>query len=135
MKRLIGLIVIVVLMILYFDVNDNELLYRVKALSFGDYEYFDDNGNEVIVLDNLGQVEDVINMLSVDVLYSAHCSDRLIIEGYTNKISKYTSLNGFKVNIQMSISRDSIILGSPLIKGSFWFEIVCINWNILSIIT
>ena len=55
-----------------------------------------------------------MNVLSKTVL-----EDRVIIEGYTNKIKSYFVLNNLKVNIQISIFNGEAIVGSPLIDNSF----------------
>ena len=48
-----------------------------------------------------------------------YVSGRLIIEGYSSKFSKYLISNNQKINIQISVCHDEMILGYPLIKNSF----------------
>lgn len=118
-RRLVGIIIIVVLLILYFDKNNDELLDEVRAMNIYSYEYFSDEYNEIIIMKNVGQLESIIRDLDVLISNKEFCSDRVIIEGYTNKINKSISINNKKINIQISICSDTIIIGSPLINGSF----------------
>lgn len=77
-----------------------------------------DLGNGVIEID-ANNYDDFINELDVDIISKFEVSDRVIIEGYSPRIKDYLVINGFKVNIQISMSDKSVIIGSPLINGSF----------------
>lgn len=63
--------------------------------------------------------QELIKNLNVEVVQENVVSDRLIIEGYVSSIDDYVVLNGRKVNIQLSVFDNNIILGVPLIKESF----------------
>lgn len=65
----------------------------------------------------------VIEKLNLSISKFKNVSGRLIIEGYSDKISNHVVIDNKKVNVQMSISDGKIILGSPLISGSFWKNI------------
>lgn len=75
-------------------------------------------GNGVIEI-NSNSYDDFINELEINIISKFEVSDRVIMEGYSPRFKDYLVINGFKVNVQISISDDSVIIGSPLINGSF----------------
>lgn len=116
MKRYFALMIVFVIAILsYFDfkclssvLNDNE--FEISA--------FDISRNEVMYLDAC-MCDDLIKNLNVEVHSKNEIAGRIIIEGYSQKLSDYVIINKLKTNIQMSICGDHMIVGYPLIKGSF----------------
>lgn len=64
-------------------------------------------------------VDELLNKLDVKVVSKFKVSERLIIEGYTTKIANYIVIDGRKINVQISVSDDVALVGSPLIDGSF----------------
>lgn len=74
--------------------------------------------NNIIEISN-DEVEIFLEKMNVQILNKFEVSDRLIIEGYTNKIANYVLVNNCKINIQLSIADNMVIIGSPLINGSF----------------
>ena len=62
---------------------------------------------------------ELIEKLNVEIVNENIIADRLVIEGYVSSIDNHIVLKGRKVNIQMSITDDNIVLGIPLISGSF----------------
>lgn len=63
--------------------------------------------------------EDLLRELNVQIINKNNISDRLIIEGYSNLLSEYCVINDRKVNIQISVCDNKVILGYPFISGSF----------------
>jgi len=118
MKRILSLIIIIILAVLFFHNGNNSLLSKVVACGYLDYEYVCESGNEVVVLKNCDYF-DIINNLSIEIHDIKETSDRLIIEGYSNCISNCLVIKGMKTNIQMSVFDNQVIIGTPLILGSF----------------
>jgi len=61
----------------------------------------------------------LLSNLCVEEINKFYIEDRLIVEGYTNKLKKYVVVDGMKMNIQVSISDNVCLVGYPLIKNSF----------------
>ena len=129
MKKYLCVIFVVFIAILIIFGNYDTLESRVSSTGV-DYVNL---GNGVIEID-ANNYDDFINELDVDIISKFEVSDRVIIEGYSPRIKDYLVINGFKVNVQISISDDSVIIGSPLINGSFWKLHVLnkILWSIIS---
>lgn len=114
MKRYFAIIFIIFLTILIFLSNERSFekyVYSINVsgefLNDSTYKIFSENGDEIL------------DKIDINIL-SKRCLDgRVIIEGYTSKIVGYKVINNCKVNLQISVSNDCVILGSPLITGSF----------------
>lgn len=74
-----------------------------------------DSAYEIIDGDYLKTLDD----LNICIVNKFCIDDRLIIEGYSNLIKDYVVINNQKVNVQISIADDIVLLGVPLIKNSF----------------
>lgn len=79
------------------------------------YEAVDKN---IVKVDEC-DVDILLGYLGVKIISKFEVSDRFIIEGYSTKLGGYKYIDGFRVNIQISISDDYALVGSPLINGSF----------------
>lgn len=79
---------------------------------------FVDLGDGVIKI-GLIDYNDFVDELDINIISEFEVSDRVIIEGYSSRFKDYIVVDGFKVNIQMSVFEDSVVIGSPLINGSF----------------
>ena len=77
-----------------------------------------DCDNDVIRIDNCNY-KDLINNMAVLINKRYDLCDRLIIEGYTNKLNNYIVVDGVKTNIQIAVCDGCVIVGSPLINDSF----------------
>jgi len=64
-------------------------------------------------------IDEILDIFNVEIVSKKYVSGRVVIEGYSSDIKDHFLLNNLRVNIQLSIYGDSIILGTPLIKGSF----------------
>ena len=118
MKRFISIFLVFVLMIfgyIYSSRNLNSCLcdagieYEIKQV---------DADSEVLVFS--GELyKDIIDKLGVEIVSIKDIYGRKIVEGYSAKLSKFKVINERKVNIQMSLFDDKLIVGYPLIKNSF----------------
>jgi hypothetical protein len=96
----------------------NTLISYVKN-SCDDVQIIDASDDSQIVLIGECDLEELLNVLSVQKVDQFEINDRIIIEGYSNKLNNYVVSNFKKVNIQISIFNDGVVVGYPLIKNSF----------------
>ena len=118
--RIYSLIVLFVVFLLsLFSLEYKNNLISCSSEFLNDFEILcDDNEFQVIELCE-SDYEQIISNLKLEIVNKSVIEDRLIIEGYTNKIKNHIVLNGRKINIQISLSEDKCLIGSPLIKNSF----------------
>lgn len=119
MKRCICLVVFAILAFACYCgyiLKDN---CRLIVNNFNVVDSYTDNNCQMYVIKSEDYIS-VIEKLNLSISKFKNVSDRLIIEGYSDKISNHVVIDNKKVNIQISISDGKIILGSPLISGSFW---------------
>jgi len=122
MKKIISIFIVFVLVILYFSTNKTTLSYLLGSFGYDvSIEYL--GYSEIVTLDNEVNCDDLLRNLNLEIYSKDIISDRIVIEGYTSKINKYILINGKKTNIQISISDDEFIIGTPLIKNSFWLDV------------
>lgn len=74
-----------------------------------------------IIEEDLDQFLNKINLQNCNKFF---IEDRLIIEGYSSKINDYIVINNNKINIQISVCDNRCLIGSPVIKNSFWKKYV-----------
>lgn len=118
MKRCICLIVFAILAFACYCgyvLKDN---CRLIVNNLNVIDSYSDNNCQMFVIKSDDYVN-VIEKLNLSISKFKNVSGRLIIEGYSDKISNHVVIDNKKVNVQMSISDGKIILGSPLISGSF----------------
>jgi hypothetical protein len=65
------------------------------------------------------KLNEITNLLKIKNVNSYVINNILVIEGYTNLINIYILNNNKKVNVQIAINKNSIIVGCPLILHSF----------------
>lgn len=65
------------------------------------------------------KLDEVIDCLQVEIHSKKMIADRLVIEGYSHLIPDYVVVGQLKTNIQISVTDDEMIVGSPLICSSF----------------
>ena len=118
MKRIFCILIILVLIMLVNNPYSNYSLVDIVASSFDDYSC-SDYGESVVININDCDYRKLINLLDLEIINQQNISDRIIIEGYSHLIGGGTLVNGYKCNVQLSIGDSSMIVGSPLIAGSF----------------
>lgn len=127
MKRFLALIIIFVTTLFisfYSSPNAFEIL-KAKGIEAEEFDYTSEN--EILIFD-IKYLDKIIDCLNLEIYLKTNISDRIIIEGYSNKLNDFVVVNNLKVNVQMSIFDDEIILGYPLIDTSFWnFYFLCIE--------
>lgn len=120
MKRMVSLIIVFVIVLLLYFFNFTNLNLMLKVQGF-DVENFEYNDNYQTLELDASSLNKLTSFLNLEVVNKNEISDRVIIEGYSYKLKDYVVINGRKVNIQLSIFDNKIIMGYPLINGSFWF--------------
>lgn len=111
MKRFVVFIVLIALFILnYFNTSSgiDDVLDRCNI------SYIYENG-----VFKIEDFEDVLSKLRCQIIDKKYVSDRLVIEGYSGLIRDFVVINGNKVNIQISVSDNIVLMGCPLINSSF----------------
>lgn len=119
MKRCVCLIVLVILAFACYCGYVLKDGYGLIVNNLNVVDSYVDNNCQMYVIKSEDYVS-IIEKLNLSISKFKSVSDRLIIEGYSDKISNHVVIDNKKVNVQMSISDGKIILGSPLISGSFW---------------
>ncbi len=115
-KRILLLTLLLTIMVFAFF---NPIsLHGVLASGKCDYLSVSSGDCEVVemVAADFDKVKDILNL---EIVSSREISGRTIIEGYSNKLKENVVIDNRKVNIQMSICGDKMIVGYPLINGSF----------------
>lgn len=98
--------------------NVNNLAYNLNENNIT-VNAFDNLSNGELVYLDVDELDNLISDLNIEVHSSKVISGRTIIEGYSQKISNCVVVDNLKTNIQISIGSDYLIVGSPLIIGSF----------------
>ena len=118
MRRIFCILIILVLIMLVNVSYDNENLVDIVASSFDDYSC-SSQGECVVININNCDYKKLIDILDLEIINQPNISDRIIIEGFSHMLGDGACVNGFRCNVQISISDSSMIVGSPLIAGSF----------------
>lgn len=115
MKRYFAILFCVcTLLLIVFSGRDITLLGMIKNANI-DASFESDNLAKI----DIDDLCSLLSSLDVEIVSKNKVEDRIIIEGYSPKINNGILVNGFKINLQLSISDNVVIVGSPLIYGSF----------------
>jgi len=117
MKRIISLIIIFIILVLCAEFKKTTLFLELKNSGIV-IEKFEEKSSQEIVT-TTSDFSDVSKALNLCIYSDYVLSDRRVIEGYSNKLNSYIVIDGKKVNIQLSIYDDLIVVGYPLIFNSF----------------
>ncbi len=74
---------------------------------------------ESVTTTRMSEIEKEIQRLNAQLLFSEKVDNIIINYYYSDKISAYKTVNGYKINLQTAINDNVITIGSPLIFGSF----------------
>jgi len=118
MKKILMLSFLCFFIILNLFIYDNQTLisFIPEVAEVLVYDK-DDNGEVVTVRCSLSDVLECNNISDIKFI---ELEDRLVVEGYCDSLSKFVVNDGRKMNVQMSVFDDVIVIGYPLIKKSFW---------------
>ena len=118
--RYFSIILILILMCLYSTTfcQSRTLFSYANSIS-GTVVILDNDDMSQVIKINLEDYEDLISKLDVFVVSKNVLDDRIIIEGYTNKLKNFNVINNNKINIQISLFDNVCLVGYPLIKNSF----------------
>lgn len=75
---------------------------------------------ESVYFENL-ELGSAINTLQADIKFTEYLKNEqlTIIYAYSNLIPTHKYVNNYKINLQISVANDYIVIGWPLILGSF----------------
>lgn len=118
MGRWLGLFVVFVMSFLYCFTSSN-LMFGSLSRGVDCIEILSDLDNEKLLKINGCLVDDFVEFLDLQNYSEFIIEDRVVIEGYSNKLNNYIVTNNKKINIQISVSQDCCLVGYPLIKNSF----------------
>lgn len=117
MRKYFAIILLFSLVVLsYFNVKNLANVVNTNNISIDNIE---NNSSSNIMFFKIDELDNIINSLGLEIHSKNYVSDRLIIEGYSQKLSNYVVVNNLKTNIQISVDGEKIIVGYPLIKDSF----------------
>lgn len=115
MKRYLAIVFCVLMSILALFGGGKMSIEEVCGSAGVGYEVVDKN---IVKIDSK-DVDVFLEYLGAKIISKFDVSDRSIIEGYSSKLGGYKYIDGFRINIQISILDDYALIGSPLINGSF----------------
>lgn len=118
MKRIFALITIFVSILIFFLYSSPTAYEILKAKNIEISDFDNDSDNEILIFER-EFLNEIIDGLNLEIYLMREISDRVIIEGYTNKLNNFVVVNNLKINIQIAIDENKITLGYPLIDGSF----------------
>lgn len=117
MKKYFAFIVIFTLVILScFNIKNLSSIINNNKIYIDE---FSTKGTNEIMYFSRDKLDKIIDDLHIEIHSQREVSDRIIIEGYSAKISKYIVVDNLKTNVQISYNDDGVIIGSPLIDCSF----------------
>ena len=117
MKRFVYIFLIFIILVLNIYLYENKTLISLVCDDFSIIEYDFAEDWECVSLD--ANIEKVVDALDVEIVEVVELEGRKILEGYTSKLCKNKSVDGRKINIQLSEFGESVVVGYPLIKKSF----------------
>ena len=115
MKKILIIFMLVLFCISICNYRKNSLSIILDGLNIENYAVNADY-NCVCVYSSINKILDV---LRIDNLTTINTRSGDIYEGYSNLLYQYRVVDGKKINIQISVKNDHIILGYPLISCSF----------------
>lgn len=118
MKRFFALIIIAVISIGMFFLSKTNLNLMIESCGVGVDKFVVCGDSQTVEINSKAYLK-IKNLLNLEVVEKNEIAGRTIIEGYSNKLKNYVVINNRKVNIQISICDDKMIVGYPLINGSF----------------
>ena len=118
MKRFVCIFLVLVVLILYYFSEPNNLIVFAKS-NLDNCVILNDEIDEKLIMISQDELDDFLSKINLQNYREFNIEDRLIIEGYSNYINDYIIINNFKVNIQISVSNYKCLIGSPMIKQSF----------------
>ena len=97
-----------------YDGEDNEEFQNFIPLlnSRGEYE-------KIVLNGGLSRAKKLLDDLDATTVKVERVDGMIIEYAYTTKLSKCAVVNGQKVNVTVAYKNDRVVVGTPLIKGSF----------------
>ncbi len=118
MIRVLGVLMCFLLSVFYFFDTQNTFIVFASNV-FDEVEVLVDKNDEKLIEVDASSVDNFIKIIGLKNYSKFALEDRVIIEGYSNKLKDYVVINNHKINIQISITDNLCLIGYPLIKNSF----------------
>lgn len=119
MKKFLSMFIIVLVIIIVYFSSVTNLQFQLKLNNINVIKFINQNDSEIIEIDNNSNIENIKKALNLEIYSKNNISDRIVYECYSNKLNNFVVIDGKKVNIQISITDNKIIIGYPLISTSF----------------
>ena len=118
MKRILSLsfLCVLIFLVIYFNCDSINFLSELNSFSVESIECFENN--YTVTLENV-DYQKLIDLFDIDIYKSTEFSGRLVLEGYSSMLNNYCVVEGLKTNVQISVYDNIVVVGFPLIKGSF----------------
>ena len=119
MKRFLSMFTIVIVIIIVYFSSVTNLQFQLKLNNINVIKFINQNDSEIIEIDNNSNIENIKKALNLEIYSKNNICDRIVYECYSNKLNNFVVIDGKKVNLQISITDNKIIIGYPLISTSF----------------
>lgn len=104
----------------YVDEMCNFNIYHYdKAIGIKDSRLDNTLGVAYIYPKESAEVDDLIEKFSAKINYTQDLEDGMTYYGYCKGLGKSVEIDGREINIQIVSNKDNIIVGFPLIMGSY----------------
>lgn len=103
--------------LLYLGNSESLIVFACQELDV--VEILVDKFDEKLIQISSVEFDSFVEFLNLQNVEKFTLEDRVIIEGYSNKLTGYIVSNNKKINVQISITDNECLVGSPLIKNSF----------------
>lgn len=118
MKKVVSVVLITLIMLIGFFTQRASLLSVIESSEL-DYHISVINDDYQLLELSADDYKNVASMLNLEIVNKLELSDRIVIEGYSNKLQNHLTIDNKKINIQISITENLLLVGSPLIYDSF----------------
>ena len=118
MKRFLPLCLVVLCIVICMFVGRGDFYKYSSQLCCGYSILVNKDNHQVVELYDVSLC-DVLDNFNVEVVSKLELDGRIVVEGWSNLLNGGVSVNGLKVNIQISFFDNKCIVGTPLIDGAF----------------
>ena len=129
LKRLFFISVVIAL-IVSARLYDNGLCSLVRKA--GEFSYFDDYDNQIYISQPLfcssyqrldlpasTTVDELLSSAYATLVFCEEVQETAVVYAYSPFIYRFVTVRGEKVNLMIAVKSDAVVVGSPIIKGSY----------------
>ncbi len=100
--------------------NDASSLAEIRKVDKLEYYFLRGVKGESVTLSAKGfELESILSDFGARVVFTENLSNATVYYAYSPKIKSQKTVRGEKINLQVAISGERVVLGAPLIFGSF----------------